>query len=200
MSRRPPRGRDKYFDADLVELVVGLFASAARAEDRKAGLEIRSVVLAQDASLEVPKFVPCGKKPLAVVLDIDETALLDAVFTGRAQMNDDVGAFTGDPLALIGANEPVSAARAALGTTKLNIRADVAGTVKSVRWGFNGDLSYRTENEAPWALFGDVDGDYRSWSPAAGVYTVSATAFGLASARQQDARSSAEIPVPPSGL
>ena len=50
---------------------------AARAEDRKAGLEIRGVVLAQDASLEVPKFVPCGKKPLAVVLDIDETALLN---------------------------------------------------------------------------------------------------------------------------
>jgi len=50
---------------------------AARAEDRKAGLEIRSVVLSKDATLEVPKFVPCGKKPLAVVLDVDETALLN---------------------------------------------------------------------------------------------------------------------------
>lgn len=53
---------------------------AARAEDRKAGLEIRSVVLSKEASLEVPKFVPCGKKPLAVVLDIDETALLNLGF------------------------------------------------------------------------------------------------------------------------
>jgi 5'-nucleotidase (lipoprotein e(P4) family) len=50
---------------------------AARAEDRKAGIEIRGVVLSKDATLEVPKFVPCGKKPLAVVLDIDETALLN---------------------------------------------------------------------------------------------------------------------------
>ena len=47
---------------------------------------------------------------------IDETALLDAVFTGRAQMNDDIGPFTGEPLGLIGANEPVAAARTALGT------------------------------------------------------------------------------------
>jgi hypothetical protein len=65
---------------------------------------------------------------------------------------------------------------------KLNIRADVAGTVKSVRWGFDGDATFRTENEAPWALFGDVDGKYRAWSPAPGVYTVTATAFGLTGA------------------
>jgi hypothetical protein len=69
--------------------------------------------------------------------------------------------------------------RAALGTTEFNIRADVAGTVKSVLFGFNGDDSYRTENEAPWALFGDVDGEYRSWSPVPGFYTITATAFSL---------------------
>ncbi len=55
---------------------------------------------------------------------IDETALLDAVFTGRAQMNDDVGAFTGEPLGLIGANEPVSAARAALGAASALLVTD----------------------------------------------------------------------------
>lgn len=49
----------------------------ARAQDRKAGLEIRGVVLSKEGSLEVPRFMPCGKKPLAVVLDIDETALLN---------------------------------------------------------------------------------------------------------------------------
>ena len=53
---------------------------SARATDRKAGLDIRSVVLAEGGSLEVPKFVPCGKKPLAVVLDVDETALLNVGF------------------------------------------------------------------------------------------------------------------------
>jgi len=51
-----------------------------RAADRKAGLDIRSVVLSPEATLEVPKFVPCGKKPLAVVLDVDETALLNIGF------------------------------------------------------------------------------------------------------------------------
>jgi 5'-nucleotidase (lipoprotein e(P4) family) len=36
-----------------------------------------SVVLAPDATLRTPRFVPCGEKPLAVVLDVDETALLN---------------------------------------------------------------------------------------------------------------------------
>lgn len=47
---------------------------------------------------------------------LDETSLVDAVFNGRAQMSDDVGAFLGDPLELIGVNESVSSARAALAT------------------------------------------------------------------------------------
>lgn len=34
-----------------------------------------SVVLAPDATLEAPRFLPCGRRPLAVVLDVDETAL-----------------------------------------------------------------------------------------------------------------------------
>ncbi|MFF1573470.1 cystathionine beta-synthase [Leifsonia sp. NPDC058292] len=47
---------------------------------------------------------------------LDETSLVDAVFNGRAQMTDNVGAYLGEPLELIGVNEPVSAARAALAT------------------------------------------------------------------------------------
>jgi len=34
-----------------------------------------SVVLAQGATLATPIFVPCGRKPLAVMLDVDETAI-----------------------------------------------------------------------------------------------------------------------------
>jgi predicted secreted acid phosphatase len=34
-----------------------------------------SVVVAKGASLAAPRFVPCGRKPLAVLLDVDETAL-----------------------------------------------------------------------------------------------------------------------------
>ena len=36
-----------------------------------------SVVLASDATLRTPRFVPCRRKPMAVVLDIDETTLLN---------------------------------------------------------------------------------------------------------------------------
>jgi 5'-nucleotidase (lipoprotein e(P4) family) len=37
-----------------------------------------SVVLSPDSTLREPHFVPCGRKPLAVVLDVDETTLLNA--------------------------------------------------------------------------------------------------------------------------
>lgn len=55
---------------------------------------------------------------------IDETSLVDAVFSGRAQMTDDVGAHVGEPLELIGVNEPVSAARAALATVNALLVTD----------------------------------------------------------------------------
>ncbi|MFE4469743.1 cystathionine beta-synthase [Leifsonia sp. NPDC056824] len=45
---------------------------------------------------------------------LDERSLVDDVFGGRAKMNDPVGAHLGEPLPLIGVNEPVTAARAAL--------------------------------------------------------------------------------------
>jgi hypothetical protein len=50
---------------------------SARVTERKAGTQVRSVVLAKDGTLEAPKFVPCGKKQLAVVFDVDETVLLN---------------------------------------------------------------------------------------------------------------------------
>jgi cystathionine beta-synthase len=50
-----------------------------------------------------------------VIGALDESTLLEQVFNGHASMGDDVGSFVGDPLPLIGVNEPVSAARAALG-------------------------------------------------------------------------------------
>ncbi|MDF7774652.1 HAD family acid phosphatase [Sphingomonas sp. AOB5] len=51
-----------------------------RVADRKAGLDIRGVVLSPEGSLEVPKFVACGKKPLAVIFDVDETVMLNLGF------------------------------------------------------------------------------------------------------------------------
>ncbi len=44
----------------------------------------RQVVLSDGASLNAPQFEPCGPKPLAVVLDIDETALLNLGYEADA--------------------------------------------------------------------------------------------------------------------
>jgi len=39
-----------------------------------------SVVLAEGASLEAPKYVPCGNRPFAAVFDVDETVMLNTGF------------------------------------------------------------------------------------------------------------------------
>lgn len=49
----------------------------AKSSDRAVGQGVFSVVLAPGATLDAPKFESCDKKPLAVVLDVDETALLN---------------------------------------------------------------------------------------------------------------------------
>ncbi|RKR73122.1 cystathionine beta-synthase [Frondihabitans australicus] len=49
-----------------------------------------------------------------VVGAVEEKALLEQVFSGEAQMTDPIERFTGAPLALIGLNEPITAARRAL--------------------------------------------------------------------------------------
>ncbi|MEI9928192.1 MAG: HAD family acid phosphatase [Sphingomonas sp.] len=49
----------------------------ARIADRKAGVGLWSVVMSPEATLAVPKFMACGKKPIAAVFDIDETVLLN---------------------------------------------------------------------------------------------------------------------------
>jgi 5'-nucleotidase (lipoprotein e(P4) family) len=57
---------------NLVDLMV------ARASDHAVGMKVWSVVMMPGSTLAAPKFVPCDTgKPLAVVLDIDETALLN---------------------------------------------------------------------------------------------------------------------------
>lgn len=49
----------------------------ARADDRIAGYPVASVVLAPGSTLDRPGFTGCDEKPLAVVLDIDETSILN---------------------------------------------------------------------------------------------------------------------------
>jgi hypothetical protein len=64
-----------------------------------------------------------------------------------------------------------------LPTDKLNVRANVIGNVESVVFGFDGDPNYRTENQAPYALQGDLNGNYRNLILTPGIYTLTASPF-----------------------
>jgi cystathionine beta-synthase len=59
-----------------------------------------------------------------VVGSLDERTLLDRVFAGEAKMADSVGSLAAPPMPLIGLNEPVGAARAALGETSALLVTD----------------------------------------------------------------------------
>ena len=57
--------------------------------------------------------------------------------------------------------------------TALNIRADVNGSVGSVKFSLTGqEASAQTESVAPYALKGDSSGNYNSWLPAIGSYSL----------------------------
>jgi hypothetical protein len=69
--------------------------------------------------------------------------------------------------------------RSALPTQNLNIRADVnnEAVVQDVQFVVSGAISLKTsQSMAPYALFDDANGDYKAWKPAAGTYTIKATA------------------------
>ena len=59
----------------------------------------------------------------------------------------------------------------------LNVRADVSGSVGSVRFALDGNTNYRTESTAPYALAGDNGGDYTSWTPSMGSHSLTATPY-----------------------
>src|SRR6185295_8414699 len=46
----------------------------------------------------------------------------------------------------------------------------------------DGVTAYRVENSGPYALAGDVAGNYNAWTPSVGVHTLTASAFEGASA------------------
>jgi hypothetical protein len=62
----------------------------------------------------------------------------------------------------------------------IDIRAEPFDAVGSVKLTLKGPVSSsRLENKAPFALFGDVDGDYLGMILSSGNYTVTAQAFSL---------------------
>ena len=67
---------------------------------------------------------------------------------------------------------------ATLPTENLNVRANTnPQTVGSVSFNLNNGSISRIENEPPYALEGDTEGDYKPWTPALGAYTLTAQAF-----------------------
>jgi hypothetical protein len=66
---------------------------------------------------------------------------------------------------------------ATLPTRNLNVLAVTQPPVTgSVRFTLNGS-AVRTENGAPYAMYGDNSGDYLAWRPGVGSYSVGATAY-----------------------
>lgn len=67
---------------------------------------------------------------------------------------------------------------ATLPTTQLNVRANVNGTVGSVRFVWSGaEAGAQNESTAPYAMKGDSSGNYNAWTPAVGNYTLTATPY-----------------------
>jgi len=64
----------------------------------------------------------------------------------------------------------------------LNVRADVAGDVRSVRFAVDGRV-VRTESTAPYALAGDREGDYAPWSVGPGRHTLVAVPYAQPGAK-----------------
>ncbi|GAB3025562.1 hypothetical protein GCM10027185_25910 [Spirosoma pulveris] len=69
-----------------------------------------------------------------------------------------------------------------LPTRNLNIQAvTVPAVIGSVAFSLSGQQSYQVvEGVAPYALFGDNQGDYLGWTPALGAYTLTATPYAQA--------------------
>lgn len=64
---------------------------------------------------------------------------------------------------------------------QLNIRANTTGTIGSVKFVLNGTPK-NTEGAAPYAMVGDVSGDYKIWTPSIGQQTIKVTAYTEANA------------------
>ena len=67
---------------------------------------------------------------------------------------------------------------ATLPTKNLNVRSNTTpGTVGSVRFGYDGNTNFGTENNSPYALASDNDGNYNAWTPTVGAHSVTATPY-----------------------
>jgi hypothetical protein len=65
---------------------------------------------------------------------------------------------------------------AALPTANLNVIANTGGPVESVRFELDG-VTLIIENEPPYAMAGDIAGDYGPWTPTPGQHTLTAVPY-----------------------
>ncbi len=93
-----------------------------------------------------------------------------------------INATTDQEIRTLANNEVINLAT--LPTTNLNIRANTNPTlIGSVRMVLSGQQSRtQTETGAPYALFGDSNGNFNNWTPALGNYTLQGTPYTGASA------------------
>jgi hypothetical protein len=88
----------------------------------------------------------------------------------RADTDQEIGTFTGG--SIIDCE--------ALGTKKLNLRANTSPeVVGSVRFALDEDPTFNIENDVPYSLAKDIEGDYKAWTPTNGSHTVTATPYTL---------------------
>ena len=70
-----------------------------------------------------------------------------------------------------------------LPTHNLNVRANTNPLkVGSVRFAYDANNNFRTENTAPYAFAGDQNGNYNAWTPTIGSHIIKATAYSGANA------------------
>ncbi|RAK00156.1 putative secreted protein (Por secretion system target) [Larkinella arboricola] len=88
-----------------------------------------------------------------------------------------INAVTNQQIKELTAGEQINLAT--LPTRNLNIRANTSpATVGSVVMRLTGTQTHsRTETGAPYALFGDNNGDYHNWTPKVGNYTLTGTTY-----------------------
>lgn len=110
-----------------------------------------------------------------VVINVNPTTGTSQQVTGFVLIN----ATTGQPIRNLVSGDVISIAT----VKSLNIQANTNPVkVGSVVFNLSGTLVRKqTETAPPYALFGDINGNYNVWKPAAGSYTLKATPYSMAS-------------------
>lgn len=129
----------------------------------------------------------------------EEGAPLSATFTviegGEDNDEGEASSLTVDRLMLVNAdtNEDLQVLSSgavidldALPTENLSIRADASAETESVRFGLDGDASYKTESVRPFSIAGDRPrGNYIPWTPEVGEHALRVTPFSASGASGQ---------------